>query len=106
MWVHEGDYHLEAPFELGAKDGGPPDAPVLYRACDPSGKASTFAAVYVHHGYQNLAANNLFVECGRAVGARVYGDRKWSHYKGAMLKRDEDGAADRPSWASAHGRLG
>lgn len=32
VWVHGGDYHLQAPFQLTAEDSGTAEYPVLYRA--------------------------------------------------------------------------
>jgi len=60
---------------------------VFFRACDGSGKASTYEDVVLHHGYQNLVENNIFVDCGRAVGASLFHDAKWDSYKAGVLKR-------------------
>jgi GNAT superfamily N-acetyltransferase len=77
---------------------------VFYRACDSGGKAVTFAAVYVHHGYQNLIANNVFIDCARAAGANVYNDEKWHTYKAGRLKWDSEGAAGlkTDAWMNAY----
>jgi hypothetical protein len=70
---------------------------LFYRACDATGEFSTFAAVYVHHGYQNVIRRNRFVACGRAVGAHLYDNRKWHTYMTGRLKVDKEGATGLPS---------
>lgn len=48
---------------------------VFYRCGDP-GKGS-FGTVFSHGGHDNLAENNVFVECKRALGSAPWNEKRW-----------------------------
>lgn len=77
---------------------------LFYRSCDPGANSANFSVVYIHHGYQNLIANNIFADSRRAVGATVYGDSHWNNYKAARYRADAEGAAglNSEAWLAAY----
>jgi len=56
---------------------------VFFRCGDP-GKGS-FGTVFSHGGHGNLAENNLFVECKRALGSAPWDDKRWKDFIDAPL---------------------
>ena len=48
---------------------------IFYRCGDP-GKGS-FGTVFSHGGHDNLAENNIFIECKRALGSAPWNDERW-----------------------------
>jgi hypothetical protein len=56
---------------------------VFYRCGDP-GKGS-FGTVFSHGGHGNLAENNIFVECKRALGSAPWNDKRWKEFINAPL---------------------
>ena len=48
---------------------------VFFRCGDP-GRGS-FGAVFSHGGHDILAENNIFIECGRALGSAPWSDERW-----------------------------
>jgi hypothetical protein len=48
---------------------------VLLRCGDP-GRGS-FGTVFSHGGHQNLADNNVFIDCKRALGSAPWDDARW-----------------------------
>lgn len=48
---------------------------VFYRCGDP-GRGS-FGTVFSHGGHDNHAANNIFIECRRALGSAPWDDARW-----------------------------
>jgi len=53
---------------------------VFYRAA-----GGNFGAVFVHGGHDNTVANNIFIECKRALGAAPWDDQRWKDYVNAPL---------------------
>ncbi len=56
---------------------------IFYRCGDP-GKGS-FGTVFSHGGHGNLAENNIFVECKRALGSAPWNDKRWADFIRAPL---------------------
>jgi hypothetical protein len=56
---------------------------VFYRCGDP-GKGS-FGTVFSHGGHGNMAENNVFVECKRALGSSPWNDKRWKDFMAAPL---------------------
>lgn len=56
---------------------------VFYRCGDP-GKGS-FGTVFSHGGHDNLAENNIFIECKRALGSAPWNDKRWKDFINAPL---------------------
>ncbi|MDD2599764.1 MAG: right-handed parallel beta-helix repeat-containing protein [Kiritimatiellae bacterium] len=56
---------------------------IFYRCGDP-GKGS-FGTVFTHGGHDNVAENNIFIECKRALGAAPWNDQRWSDFIKAPL---------------------
>ncbi len=56
---------------------------VFYRCGDP-GKGS-FGTVFSHGGHGNLAENNIFIECKRALGSAPWDDKRWKDFINAPL---------------------
>ncbi|MBI5095414.1 MAG: right-handed parallel beta-helix repeat-containing protein [Candidatus Hydrogenedentes bacterium] len=53
---------------------------VFYKAAGGS-----FGAVFNHGGHDNIAENNVFVECKKAIGAAPWDDKRWKDYVNAPL---------------------
>ena len=45
----------------------------------------SFGAVFNHGGHDNVAENNIFVECKKAIGAAPWDDKRWKDYVEAPL---------------------
>jgi hypothetical protein len=56
---------------------------IFYRCGDP-GKGS-FGTVFSHGGHGNLAENNIFIECKRALGSAPWNDKRWKEFINAPL---------------------
>lgn len=56
---------------------------IFYRCGDP-GKGS-FGTVFSHGGHGNLAENNIFIECKRALGSAPWNDKRWADFIRAPL---------------------
>ena len=56
---------------------------VFYRCGDP-GKGA-FGTVFSHGGHGNLAENNIFIECKRALGSAPWNDKRWKDFIAAPL---------------------
>ena len=56
---------------------------IFYRCGDP-GKGS-FGTVFSHGGHGNVAENNIFVECKRALGSAPWNDKRWQAFISAPL---------------------
>ena len=56
---------------------------IFYRCGDP-GKGS-FGTVFSHGGHGNLAENNIFIECKRALGSAPWNDKRWKDFINAPL---------------------
>jgi len=48
---------------------------IFYRAA-----GGNFGAVFVHGGHDNTVANNLFIECKRAIGHVPWNDKTWKEW--------------------------
>jgi hypothetical protein len=59
---------------------------VFYRCGDP-GKGS-FGTIFSHGGHGNLAENNIFIECKRALGSAPWNDKRWKDFIAAPLWQD------------------
>ena len=56
---------------------------IFYRCGDP-GKGS-FGTVFSHGGHDNVAENNIFIECKRALGSSPWNHKRWSSFIKAPL---------------------
>ena len=56
---------------------------IFYRCGDP-GKGA-FGTVFSHGGHGNLAENNIFIECKRALGSSPWNDKRWKDFIAAPL---------------------
>jgi hypothetical protein len=56
---------------------------IFYRCGDP-GKGS-FGTVFSHGGHDNVAENNIFIECKRALGSSPWDFKRWSGFLRAPL---------------------
>ncbi len=78
FWHHIGSPmgHGNAAVYFDDGDGGDTVfGNVFYRCGDP-GRGS-FGTVFSHGGHDNLAENNVFVECKRALGSAPWDDQRW-----------------------------
>jgi len=78
FWHHIGNPmgHGNAAVYFDDGDGGDTVfGNVFYRCGDP-GKGS-FGTVFSHGGHDNLAENNIFIECKRALGSAPWNDERW-----------------------------
>ncbi len=48
---------------------------VFFRCGEPA--KGSMGAVFCHGGHDNLVANNVFIECKRAIGASPWNDARW-----------------------------
>lgn len=56
---------------------------VFYKA-----SGGSFGAVFNHGGHDNAVTNNIFIECGLALGAAPWGDATWKEWLGGDLWRE------------------
>ena len=57
-------------------DGGDTVFGNIFLRCGHPGKGS-FATVFSHGGHDNLAQNNIFIDCKRALGSAPWNDKRW-----------------------------
>lgn len=57
-------------------DGGDIVFGNIFLRCGEPGKGS-FGTVFSHGGHDNLAENNIFIECKRALGSAPWNDARW-----------------------------
>ena len=57
-------------------DGGDSVFGNIFLRCGHPGKGS-FATVFSHGGHDNLAENNVFIDCKRALGSAPWNDNRW-----------------------------
>jgi len=77
--------HGNAAIYFDDGDGGDTVFGNVFFRCGEPGKGS-FGTVFSHGGHDNLAENNIFVECKRALGSAPWNDARW--------KRAIDGGED------------
>jgi hypothetical protein len=68
--------HGQAAIYFDDGDGGDTVFGNLFIRCGHPGLGS-FGAVFSHGGHDNLADNNVFVDCGRALGSAPWPDDRW-----------------------------
>ena len=57
-------------------DGGDTVFGNVFLRCGHPGKGS-FATVFSHGGHDNVAENNIFIDCKRALGSAPWNDKRW-----------------------------
>ena len=57
-------------------DGGDTVFGNIFLRCGHPGRGS-FGTVFSHGGHDNLAENNIFIECQRALGSAPWNDKRW-----------------------------
>ena len=57
-------------------DGGDTVFGNIFLRCGHPGRGS-FATVFSHGGHDNLAQNNIFIDCKRALGSAPWNDKRW-----------------------------
>ncbi len=77
--------HGNAAIYFDDGDGGDTVFGNVFYRCGEPGKGS-FGTVFSHGGHDNLAENNIFIECKRALGSAPWNDARW--------KRAIDGGED------------
>jgi hypothetical protein len=68
--------HGNAAVYFDDGDGGDTVFGNVFFRCGEPGKGS-FGTVFSHGSHDNLAANNIFVECKRALGSAPWNDKLW-----------------------------
>ncbi len=68
-------------------DGGDTVFGNVFLRCGYSGRGS-FGTVFSHGGHDNLAENNLFIDCDRALGSAPWSDERWEN---AIEGKDQSG---------------
>lgn len=76
--------HGNAAVYFDDGDGGDTVFGNLFFRCGDPGKGS-FGTVFSHGGHGNLAENNVFVECKRALGSSPWNDKRWKEFIEAPL---------------------
>ena len=77
--------HGNAAVYFDDGDGGDTVFGNVFLRCGEPGKGS-FGTVFSHGGHDNLAENNIFIDCKRALGSAPWNDARW--------KRAIDGGED------------
>jgi Right handed beta helix region len=77
--------HGNAAIYFDDGDGGDTVFGNVFFRCGEPGKGS-FGTVFSHGGHDNVAENNIFIECKRALGSAPWNDARW--------KRAIDGGED------------
>ena len=77
--------HGNAAVYFDDGDGGDVVFGNVFLRCGEPGKGS-FGTVFSHGGHDNVAENNIFIACKRALGSAPWGDARW--------KRAIDGGED------------
>jgi hypothetical protein len=68
--------HGNAAVYFDDGDGGDTVFGNVFYRCGEPGRGS-FGTVFSHGGHDNLAENNIFVECKRALGSAPWDDARW-----------------------------
>ena len=68
--------HGNAAIYFDDGDGGDSVIGNVFFRCGDPGRGS-FGTVFSHGGHDNLAANNIFIECQRALGSSPWPDARW-----------------------------
>jgi hypothetical protein len=78
FWHHIGSPmgHGNAAVYFDDGDGGDAVIGNIFYRCGEPGKGS-FGTVFSHGGHDNLAENNIFIECKRALGSSPWNDARW-----------------------------
>ena len=76
--------HGNAAVYFDDGDGGETVYGNLFYRCGDPGKGS-FGTVFSHGGHGNLAENNVFIECKRALGSAPWDDKRWKDFIHAPL---------------------
>ncbi|NLY01448.1 MAG: hypothetical protein GXY83_35600 [Rhodopirellula sp.] len=78
FWHHIGSPmgHGNAAIYFDDGDGGDTVFGNVFFRCGEPGKGS-FGTVFSHGGHGNLAENNIFIECRRALGSAPWNDKRW-----------------------------
>ncbi len=85
-WHHIGSPmgHGNAAVYFDDGDGGDTVFGNVFFRCGDPGKGS-FGTVFSHGGHDNVAENNIFIECRRALGSAPWNDKRWKDYLAADL---------------------
>ncbi len=76
--------HGTAAIYFDDGDGGDTVYGNLFYRCGDPGKGS-FGTVFSHGGHGNVAENNVFIECKRALGSAPWNDKRWKQFIDAPL---------------------
>ena len=78
FWHHIGSPmgHGNAAVYFDDGDGGDTVFGNVFFRCGDPGRGS-FGTVFSHGGHDNVAENNIFIECKRALGSAPWDDRRW-----------------------------
>lgn len=76
--------HGNAAIYFDDGDGGDFVTGNIFFRCGEPGKGS-FGTVFNHGGHDNLADNNIFIECKRPLGSAPWNDKRWKEYVNAEL---------------------
>lgn len=78
FWHHIGSPmgHGNAAIYFDDGDGGDTVIGNVFYRCGDPGRGS-FGTVFSHGGHDNLAENNVFIECKRALGSAPWNDQRW-----------------------------
>ena len=78
FWHHIGSPmgHGNAAVYFDDGDGGDTVFGNIFFRCGEPGKGR-FGTVFSHGGHDNLAENNIFIECRRALGSAPWNDKRW-----------------------------
>ncbi len=68
--------HGNAAVYFDDGDGGETVFGNIFLRCGNPGQGS-FGAVFSHGGHDNLAENNIFIDCPRALGSSPWNDARW-----------------------------
>ncbi len=68
--------HGSAAVYFDDGDGGEKVFGNIFLRCGDPGQGS-FGAVFSHGGHDNLAENNIFIDCPRALGSSPWDDARW-----------------------------
>ncbi len=78
FWHHIGSPmgHGNAAVYFDDGDGGDTVFANVFFRCGEPGRGS-FGTVFSHGGHDNVAENNVFIECKRALGSAPWPDKRW-----------------------------
>jgi len=87
-WPNEGWVTIAKIIDAGScprhGDGGDTVFGNVFFRCGEPGKGP-FGAVFSHGGHDNLAENNIFIECKRALGSAPWNDERWKQVVGGGM---------------------